>query len=204
MKQIIILIVTIAIFLLFLPQLLSGYAKLFSKEVLFESSDAIVILSGNPQTRANRAIELFKSHSFTKVYMTQTPKNAHDIQKSMLTKIMQTEGINFFVIPSLKNGATSTYDEAKDVALYAKKLDWKKVIIVTDEFHSARAYYAFKKVFNILESKTQIGIATAKNSIFNVDNWFKSDSGISAYILEALKFSVYFFKSSNLGFIEQE
>jgi len=204
MKQISILIVTIAILLLFLPQLLIGYAQIFSKEVLLENCDAIVILSGNPKTRAKRAIDLFKSNSFAKVYMTQTPKNAHIIQESMVKKIMQTEGIGFFVIPSLKNGATSTYDEAEDVALHAKKLDWKKIIIVTDEFHSARAYYAFKKVFNILESKTQIGIATAKNNIFNVNNWWESDAGISAYILEALKFMVYFFKSSNVEFIEQE
>ena len=204
MKRISILIVTIFIFIIFLPQLLSGYAKLFSKEILYRDADAIVILSGNPKTRTKRAVELFKSNSFTKIYMTQTPKNAHKIQKSMVKKIMQTEGINFFVIPSLKNGATSTYDEAEDIAFYAKKLDWKRVVIVTDEFHSARAYYAFKKVFNILENKTQVGIATAENSVFSVDNWWKSDSGISAYVLEALKFSVYFFKSSNLEFIEQE
>jgi len=204
MKQISIIIVTIAIFILFLPQLSSGYAKIFIKEVLFENSDAIVILSGNPKTRVKRAIELLESNSFAKIYMTKTPENAHNVQESMVKKIMQTEGIDFFVIPSLKNGATSTYDEAEDVSIYAKKLGWGKVIIVTDEFHSARAYYAFNKVFNILGSKTQIGIVTAKNSVFNVNNWWKSDSGISAYVLEALKFSVYFFKSSNLEFIEQE
>jgi len=204
MKQISIFIVTVVVFLLFLPYLLSAYAELFSKEILFKDADAIVILSGNPKTRVNRAIELFKSRVSDKIYMTQTPKNAHIIQKSMVKKIMQAENINFFVIPSLKGGATSTYDEAKDVALYAKKFDWKKIVIVTDEFHSARAYYAFKKVFNILESKTEIGIATAKNSVFNVNSWWRSDAGISAYILEALKFMVYFFKSSNVEFIEQE
>jgi len=203
MKQISIFIVTIAIFLMFLPHLLSAYAEIFSKEILLRDADAIVILSGNPKTRANRAIELFESRVSDKIYITQTPKNVHIFQKNMVKKIMQVKNINFFVIPSLKKGATSTYDEAKDVAIYAKKLDWKKIVIVTDEFHSARAYYAFKKIFNILDSKIQIGISTAKNNIFNVNNWWESDAGISAYILEALKFMVYFFKSSNLEFIEQ-
>jgi uncharacterized SAM-binding protein YcdF (DUF218 family) len=54
------------------------------------------------------------------------------------------------VIPSLTGGATSTFDEAKDALAYAKQKNWKRIIIVTDEFHTHRAHYALKKYFKIL------------------------------------------------------
>ena len=51
------------------------------------------------------------------------------------------------VIPSLSGGATSTFDEAEDALYYAGEKGWKRIIIVTDEFHTRRAHYAFKKIF---------------------------------------------------------
>ena len=190
--------------LLFVTYTLTPYAELFKKEKLYKNVDAIIILSGNPKTRSKRAIELFNGKVSDKIYMTETPSTAHKEQKKVLNKIFNLEGVKFDVLPSLNGGATSTFDEARDAVVYAKKMGWNSIIIVTDEFHSARAYYAFSKVFKLLKSKTKIGIATAKNDIFNVNNWWKSDTGISAYVLEALKFIVYIFKSSNLEFIEQE
>jgi len=204
MKSFLFFFVTIVLFLTILPYLLNAYAGVFTKKKLYKNADAIIILSGNPITRVPRAIELFKDGISKNIFMTQTPNNAHVIQKNSVSIIMKTENVDFFVLPSLKHGATSTFDEARDVAMYAKKNGWKKIIIVTDEFHSSRAYYAFNKVFKLLKNKTEVGIATAKNDVFSTENWWLSDSGISAYILEALKFSVYLFKSSNLEYVEQE
>ena len=51
------------------------------------------------------------------------------------------------VIPNRDGGATSTFDEAVDVLSFAKLRNWKRIIIVTDFFHTRRALHAFGKVF---------------------------------------------------------
>ena len=73
---------------------------------------------------------------------------------------------------------------------YAKQKDWKRIIIVTDEFHTRRARYAFEKIFD--GSGIEVEAAGAVNEIFSDDDWWKSDKGISCYVLETIKFPVYF------------
>ena len=95
------------------------------------------------------------------------------------------------IVPSLSGGATSTFDEAEDCLAYGTKMKWKRIIIVTDEFHTRRAHHAFEKIFG--DSKIQVEVAGASNEIFSIEDWWKSDRGIMAYFGETVKFPVYFF-----------
>ena len=108
--------------------------------------------------------------------------------------------VSFEEVPSLKNGATSTLDEAHDLLVFSNKEDLKHLIIVTDGFHTRRALYAFKKVFR--GSNIKLEVSAAKNDTFNEKNWWQSDVGISTYILEPIKFVVYIFTSQNVPFIK--
>ena len=93
------------------------------------------------------------------------------------------------VLPSLTGGATSTFDEAEDALSYATKKKWKRIIIVTDEFHTRRAHYAFEKIF--ANSGIGVEVAGSSNEVYAIDNWWKSDRGIMAYFGETIKFPVY-------------
>ena len=95
------------------------------------------------------------------------------------------------IVPSLSGGSTSTFDEAEDCLAYGTKMKWKRIIIVTDEFHTRRAHHAFEKIFG--DSKIQVEVAGASNEIFSIEDWWKSDRGIMAYFGETIKFPVYFF-----------
>ena len=78
------------------------------------------------------------------------------------------------------------------------------IIIVTDTFHTARALYAFKKVFKkVGMGEVKIEAAGASNNYFNESNWWYSESGLSTYVLESLKFFVYGFRSANLEIIKE-
>ena len=86
-------------------------------------------------------------------------------------------------------GATSTFDEAQDALSYAKEKDWKRIIIVTDMFHTRRASFAFDKIFK--GSGIKVQVAGAPNEVFSLENWWKSDRGIMAYFGETIKFPIY-------------
>jgi len=62
------------------------------------------------------------------------------------------------------------------------------------------ALYAFKKVFQ--GSDIKVEAAAAINDIYSEENWWLSDRGISAYLLEPIKFAVYLVSSKNMSFVK--
>lgn len=80
----------------------------------------------------------------------------------------------------------------------------KHIILVTDAFHTARAHYAFKKVLNAHGYKNiKIEMSAASNDNFNETNWWKSEIGISMYILEPIKYLFYIFNNSNTTLVKE-
>ena len=106
------------------------------------------------------------------------------------------------IIRSQKGGATSTFDEAYDLLMLSEKKKYRHLILVTDAFHSRRAYHAFQTVFE--EKGISIEMSAASNKIFNEKNWWTSDQGISAYVLESIKYPVYLLSSRNVTFIRND
>ena len=206
-----VLISLIVIFILLLSQyklLFTSYAHFFTVDNATVGADAIVILAGGRSTRVPHAIRLHSKGYGKRVLLTnQRPRNLklHKYFPSsfqIANKISDILNIpvNFEEVPSLKNGATSTLDEAHDLLAFSNKEGLKHLIIVTDSFHTRRAIYAFKKVFR--GSNIKLEVSAAKNDIFNEKNWWQSDVGISTYILEPIKFAVYIFASQNVSFVK--
>ena len=106
------------------------------------------------------------------------------------------------ILPSLTRGATSTFDEAEDALSYAIEKKWKRIIIVTDEFHTRRAYYAFEKIFT--NSGIKVEVAGASNEVFSISNWWKSDVGILSYLGESIKFPIYLLWNSEPKIVENK
>jgi len=47
-------------------------------------------------------------------------------------------------------------------------------------------------------------MSAAQNEIFTESNWWTSDQGISAYVLESIKYPVYLLSSRNVTFIRND
>jgi len=185
----------------FRASLLTGYANWFIKDNATKGADAIVVLSGGGMTRVPKGLELWEEGYAPLLCLTDSKpmksKYSH-LAVSNLAFARQVakeddSNASFLVIPSLDGGATSTFDEAADALDFASKRKWKRIIIVTDGFHTRRALLAFEKVFD--ESEIEVQVAAAPNEIFAATNWWQSDRGISAFVLETIKYPVYLFWS---------
>ena len=124
LKKIILSVFILALIsvILFWRQLLTGYASLFDASGYTRGADAILILSGNPETRVEKAVELYREGYGKRILMTSAlalGNKYHHIFKTQLQKMSEAlvyEKIDdYTVIPSLKGGATSTFDEAYDM-----------------------------------------------------------------------------------------
>ena len=213
MKRKIVVSLIIAIVLLFSQYevLLKGYARFFTIDNATSGMEAtIVILSGKPLARIPKALELYTAGYGTRLLLTIQRKENSKAAQIFLTQEQKGQKIaeffnvpaKFESVPSLKGGATSTFDEAYDLLAFCKKENLMHIIIVTDSFHSRRAFYAFKKVFK--GSNIKVEVSGASNGIFNEENWWLSDNGILAYVTEPIKFFAYLFIDQNTSFIKND
>jgi uncharacterized SAM-binding protein YcdF (DUF218 family) len=211
-RKIFVSLIVIAILLLSQYKLLlTSYAKFFTIDNPTHGVNApIVVLAGGAATRVPKALELYEKGYGNRLLLTsersQKSKISHlfstneQIEKRISQKLnIQAE---LEVVPSLKGGATSTLDEAHDLLAFCSKEKIKHLIIVTDSFHTRRALYAFKKVFQ--GSDIEVEASAAPNEIFNEENWWHSDRGITAYLLEPIKFAVYMVSNKNVSFIKND
>jgi uncharacterized SAM-binding protein YcdF (DUF218 family) len=200
----------ISILILLLSQyelLFTGYARFFTIDnPTYGVNAPIVLLSGG----FLKAFELYEK-GYGKRLLLTTERHLNSkvaylfpTVKQKAEKIAQALDIQveFETVPSLKGGATSTFDEAHDLLAFCSKEKIKHLIIVTDSFHTRRALYAFKKVFQ--GSDIKVEASAAPNEIFNEENWWRSDRGISAYLLEPIKFAVYMVSNKNVSYIKND
>ena len=182
----------------FHSQLLTLYAGWFVVNNAKPGADAIICLSGGRQTRTPESLRLWNDGFAKRLFVTaEKPKSnefynlelSHLEFAQVVTERMKLDAV-WELLPSLTGGATSTFDEAEDALAMAKKEGWKRIILVTDEFHTRRALLAYNKVFK--ESDVVVQVAGAPNEVFAIDDWWTSDLGIQAYFGETIKFPIYF------------
>ncbi len=192
-------LICICLVFIFRESILSAYARWFEVSNAEKGADAIICLSGGKLTRVPESIRLWKDGYAKKIFLTEQKSIngrynhllstnllfAQEVAKEMKMKVP------WEILPSQDGGATSTFDEAADALFYAQKKNWKRLIIVTDYFHTRRALYAFEKVLK--DSDIIVQVAGVGNDIFNSQDWWKSDRGIMTYFSETIKFPIYLF-----------
>lgn len=194
--------------------LLSSYAKMFEIQILkeplktvfqdntflyfpvkkqgkFQSYEGVLILGGNPLIRLNGAIALYKNGIVKKIYITQ-PKNYIQTYNELLQSefeklslVLNSLNIPFEIIQNPRSGATSTLEEAKDFIRFAKNRDLNEVLILTDSFHTSRAYATFRSEFAKKGLKMDLYIIGVPNPYYDETNWWKSELGLRTYIVES-------------------
>ncbi len=188
--------------------ILRSHARFFTVNNAMPDADAILVLAGNNATRVPKALELYKAGYAQRLLLTTIKPlkqelahlfRSHHEQASLIAQHLSIEA-RFEILPSGKNGATSTFDEAYDLLAFSRNESLRRVIIVTDSFHTRRALLAFSKVF--ADTPITIQAAAASNDIFNEDNWWRSDLGIGMYVIEPVKYLVYLFTDRNVEAIE--
>jgi len=212
-KWLIVVIIAIGLLATAISQyksILTSYAEFFTVNNAISGADAIVVLSGGKATRIPHALKLFAQGYAPRLLLTDEKKRnirfAHlfstneEITQAMIEELKMNVQIK--TVPSLKKGATSTFDEAYDLLQLSKIEGFNHLILVTDTFHTRRAYHAFQTVFEGTEIRLEM--SAAQNEIFTESNWWTSDQGISAYVLESIKYPVYLLSSRNATFIRND
>lgn len=146
-------------------------------------ADALMVLSDDNfyADRATRAAELFREGkaSFVVASGRQLRPNvgiAELMEHDLLERGVPKDRILRFVVDG-----DSTQEEAIALANLAKTKKWRKIIVVTSNYHTRRARYIFRTIF---PQGIEVRVASARDADFDPQSWWQKRKSAKLLVRE--------------------
>ena len=153
-----------------------------------EAANAIVVLSGGEETRMTEALRLYNEEYANKIILTETGQKLEDYKQLYsfdMRIVLLSNGVPSGNILVTEKIVSNTRDEALAVKKLMTSQQMVSAIIVTDPYHTRRAYGVFLDVFK--DSGIKLMIHPTSNSWYNSRTWFLKAEGWRFTVLEYLK-----------------
>jgi uncharacterized SAM-binding protein YcdF (DUF218 family) len=150
-----------------------------------EHADAIVVLGDDNYggERAARAAELFRAGWAPQVVASGRMMRTYAGVAELIQHDLQSDGVPTAAVIRFDQHADSTRTEAEALRGLAAQRHWRRILVVTSNYHTRRARYIFRKVF---PSDVSIEVASAPDSEYNPDRWWHTRSGLKIFFTESV------------------
>ena len=152
-------------------------------------SDVIVILSDDNYAgdRATRASELYRSGMAPRILASGRNLRSYAGIAELMAHDLKDRGVPANAIIALGHRAEDTREEAEVVSQAIAAHGWKKVLLVTSNYHTRRADYIFERA---LPRGTELRVIAARDMDYDPDNWWRSRMGVKIFLHEAVGYIV--------------
>ncbi len=134
-------------------------------------SDAIILLEGDGLSRVRQVVSLYKDKLAPKILFSGGVANEPD--GSFPASIVVPELVRSGIADSdilVEEISKNTRQQAIEVLALAKRLGWKRIILVASHYHHYRAFLTFLKAHQELNSEIIIGSAPCRDLA-----WFRQE-----------------------------
>jgi|ERR1035437_7069191 uncharacterized SAM-binding protein YcdF (DUF218 family) len=179
----------------FRAPLLAGFARWWVVDGPVSKADAIMVLGGGVPRRPIEAARLYQAGLAPKVLYSDVTTNqiaqlGMDKPETTLTReVLIRQGVPESALECLGHGVSSTYLESLAVRDWVRQTGAKSVIIPTDEFHTRRVRWVFRKALRPTGARLQIKPVVHPD--FTTTNWWWKEEGVVALQNEVLKYLYY-------------
>jgi hypothetical protein len=148
-------------------------------------SDAIVMLGDDNYAadRATRAAEAFKAGLAPRVVASgrflRPYASIADLEQRDLTE----RGVPAAAIVKLAQHAGNTREEALAISELLASRSWRRVILVTSDYHTRRSRYICERVF---PAGTILRVVAARDSDYDPEQWWRTRGGIKIFAHELI------------------
>jgi uncharacterized SAM-binding protein YcdF (DUF218 family) len=149
-----------------------------------ESSDVIIVLSGDnyDAVRAARAAALFRAGMAPHVVATGRSLRSYATTTDLMKRDLVDHGVPAAAIIPLTHRADDTREEAVAVSEFVNTHGWKKILLVTSNYHTRRSEYIYER---ILPPGTQLRVISAPDIEYDPQSWWRTREGLKIFFHEA-------------------
>ncbi len=154
-----------------------------------QASDAIVILSDDDYdaVRASRAADLFKADWAPRIVASGRYLRPYASIAELMQHDLADRGVGADAVIRLPNRARNTLEEAGAVSAFLSSHGWKKIIIVTSNYHTRRARYIYD---HVLAPGTDLRVVAAPDPAYDPNSWWRTREGLKTFLYESLGYIV--------------
>jgi uncharacterized SAM-binding protein YcdF (DUF218 family) len=149
-----------------------------------EASDVIIVLSGDnyDAVRASRAAALFRAGLAPHVVATGRALRSYATTTDLMKHDLVEHGVPAAAIIPLTHHADDTREEAVAVSEFVASHGWKKILLVTSNYHTRRAEYIYERT---LPPGTQLRVISAPDTEYDPQSWWRTREGVKLFLHEA-------------------
>jgi uncharacterized SAM-binding protein YcdF (DUF218 family) len=185
------MIAVAAVLVLLRAPLLSGVAEAWMVNAPLAKSDAIVVLGGDPNSRAFEAVRLYRA-GWAPVILVMSPKlqatdrlgitmSEGEMERRILSNAVPPEAIQI-----RGTNLESTFQEALTVKAWLNESGATSLIIPTGPFHSRRVRWVFHKT---LGNSARLTVRSIRPEV--CQNWWQHEASLIDFQNEVIKFAYY-------------
>jgi uncharacterized SAM-binding protein YcdF (DUF218 family) len=147
------------------------------------ASDAIVILSDDnyQADRAAKAAELLKAGWAPRIVASGRYLRPYASISQLEQRDLRDRGVPASSIVLFPHRAASTREECSALSAYFASRGWKRILIVTSNYHTRRADYICSR---LMPAGTELHVIPADDYEYNPDNWWDSRQGTKIFFHE--------------------
>jgi uncharacterized SAM-binding protein YcdF (DUF218 family) len=145
--------------------------------------DAIVVLSDDDYyaERATRAAELFKAGWAPRVIASGRNLRPYASIAELMQHDLKDRGVPESAVVRFPNRAENTREEAAAVSEFVASHAWKRILVVTSNYHTRRARYIYERS---LPPGTALQVSAAHDSEFDPSGWWRTRLGVKLFFYE--------------------
>jgi uncharacterized SAM-binding protein YcdF (DUF218 family) len=148
-------------------------------------ADVIIVIGDDnfSSDRAAVAATLFKAGWAPQIVASGRMLRPYASIADLIAKDLESRGVPSSAVVLFSHRAADTLEEAEDLKVLITQKGWRRILLVTSNYHTRRARYIFRKV---LPSNASVEVAGASDPQFDPTNWWESRQGRRTFFLETV------------------
>lgn len=154
-----------------------------------EPADVIIVIGDDDFTadRATEAAALFRVGWAPQVVASGRMLRPYMSVADLIARDLESQGVPASAIVRFSNRAKDTLEEAEGLRVLVAQKGWRRILLVTSNYHTRRARYIFRKV---LPGSISLEVGGASDSGFEPATWWESRQGRKTFFLETVGYLV--------------
>jgi uncharacterized SAM-binding protein YcdF (DUF218 family) len=153
-----------------------------------ERSDAILVLGDDnfAGDRAAKAAELFRAGMAPLVVASGRMLRPYAGIAELMERDLQARGVPAGAIVRYPERGANTREEGQSLRELVSSRGWRRILLVTSNYHTRRASYIFHKVF---PAQVTVLTVAAPDSDYDPERWWETRQGRKTFFLETVAYA---------------